>query len=498
MAKSALKYAVTTSRGEVIGTVEGQSVAYRGIPYAATPAGAGRFAPPRAASPWSAPIGPETALGTQPQPRRDGFGQLSMSPFFGPGWIRDGDSLTVNVWMPTGLPEQPLPVLVFVHGGGFVAGSNHATLLNGATFARDGVIFVGVSYRLGVTGFASVPDAPDNRGSLDVIAALRWVQEEIAAFGGDPTRVTLAGQSAGATLVGTLLADPEARGLFSAAIMQSGNGRGAFSPGQAAVVTGRLAALLGIDATATALADIDDEQLLGVLPGLAGLDLRVDGLTDPLAGLSPFAPVLGMQPAASVAAGRGAPVPLLIGTMSQEGRLYVVPSGADTTTTRAEVETIVRSVLPSGQDPQAVLEAYRAADPEGSWGDIRAVVLGDAMFRSGTRALAAAHAGAGHPLHEYEFDWQSSALGGRLGSAHTVDLPFVFDRIVAEDLVGDGRLLGESGGPSSFAAEVHAAWVSFVTTGSPGWEASTATAPCTRSVSESWGWADIQPLPLDA
>jgi para-nitrobenzyl esterase len=498
MANNALEYGVTTSKGEVIGTVEGHSVAYRGIPYAATPTGAGRFAAPRRADPWSAPLGADAARGTQPQPRRDGFGQLNMSPFFGPGWIRDGESLTVNVWTPTDPPERPLPVLVFVHGGGFVAGSNHATLLNGATFARDGVIFVGVSYRLGVTGFASVPDAPDNRGALDVVAALRWVQDEIAAFGGDPTRVTLAGQSAGATLVGTLLADPEARGLFSAAIIQSGNGRGAFSPGQAAVVTRRLAGLLDIDATATALADIDDEQLLSVLPGLAGLDLRVDGLTDPLAGLSPFAPVLDTQPAASVAAGRGAPVPLLIGTMSEEGRLYVVPSGADTTTTRAEVETIVRSVIPAGQDPQTVLDAYRAADPDGSWGDIRAAVLGDAMFKSGTRALAAAHAGAGHPLHQYEFAWQSTALGGRLGSAHTVDLPFVFDRVEAEDLVGDGKLLGESGGPAGLAAEVHAAWVSFVTTGSPGWEGSTVAAPRTRSISESWGWADVQPLPLDA
>lgn len=255
---------------------------------------------------------------------------------------------------------------------------------------------------------------------------------------------------------------------------------------------------MGIDAAAAALADISDEQLLGVLPGLAGLDLRVDGLTDPLAGLSPFAPVLDMQPADSVAAGRSAQAPLLIGTMSEEGRLYVVPSGADMTTTRAEVETIIRSVMPFGQDPQAVLEAYRAADPEGSWGDIRAAVLGEAMFKSGTRALAAAHAGAGHPLHQYEFHWQSTALGRRLGSAHTVDLPFFFDRVDAQDLVGDGRLLGESGGPSSFAAEVHAAWVSFVATGSRGWEASTVAAPRIRSVSESWGWIDIQPLPLDA
>ncbi|NEA38491.1 carboxylesterase family protein, partial [Streptomyces sp. SID11385] len=137
---------------------------------------------------------------TAPQAPR-AFGALDMGPYFGPGWVRGADYLTVNVWTPAP-GRSGLPVMVFVHGGGFVAGSPRAPLLDGAAFARDGVVLVTIGYRLGIPGFLALPGAPANRGLLDVVAALRWVRGNIAAFGGDPGLVTLFGQSAGATLVG--------------------------------------------------------------------------------------------------------------------------------------------------------------------------------------------------------------------------------------------------------------------------------------------------------
>ena len=142
------------------------------------------------------------------------LGSVDMSPYFGAGWSRGEDYLTVNVWTPAAARRRRrLPVMVFVHGGGFVAGSTRSALYDGSAFARDGVVLVTLNYRLGIAGFLDLPGAPANRGLLDVLAALRWVRENIAAFGGDPDRVTLFGQSAGATIVGGVLAAPEAAGL---------------------------------------------------------------------------------------------------------------------------------------------------------------------------------------------------------------------------------------------------------------------------------------------
>ncbi|MFE2378042.1 carboxylesterase family protein, partial [Streptomyces sp. NPDC059398] len=331
-----------TPAGTVRGVRDGSGERYRALPYAAAPTGAGRFAPPDPHPGWAGVRDATRPAPTAPQPSRD-FGRLDMSPYFGPGWVPGDEYLTVDVHTPAADGARR-PVMVFVHGGGFVTGSSRAALHDGSAFVRDGVVLVTVNYRLGIPGFLDLAGAPPNRGLLDVLAALSWVQATIAVFGGDPGNVTVFGQSAGATLTGALLAAPEAGGLFRRAVMQSGTGTGAFTPEQAGRVTAAAAAALGVEPTAEAFAPVPDEHFLAVLPALAGLDLRTRTATDPLAGLSPFGLVLPAQPADSLADGPAAGVDLLIGTNSAEGHLYVVPQGGLESTTEADLSALAAGV----------------------------------------------------------------------------------------------------------------------------------------------------------
>ncbi|WP_051579574.1 carboxylesterase/lipase family protein [Pseudonocardia acaciae] len=424
---------VETRAGAVRGVRDDSGELYRAIPYAAAPVGAGRFAAPAPHPGWSGVRDGTQPSPTAPQPVRD-FGRLDMTPYFGPGWVPGEEYLSLDVRTPSA-DGGGRPVMVFVHGGGFVTGSNRAALYDGGAFARDGVVLVTVNYRLGVPGFLDLRGAPANRGLLDVLAALGWVRATIAAFGGDPDNVTVFGQSAGATLVGALLATPEAKGLFRRAIVQSGSGTGAFTPEQAQRVTAAAAAALGVEPTADAFAAISDERFLGILPALAGLDLRTRTATDPLAGLSPFGLVLPVQPADALADGPARDVDLLIGTNTEEGRLY-------------------------DPDPATAADA-----------------LGETLFGAGTARMAQAHAqiSGGRRTYVYSFGYRSTALDGQLGAAHTVELPFVFDIADKPWLHGATGLLGPDPAPAGLAARVHSVWVSFANTGDPGWASDVVT-----------------------
>ena len=362
---------------------------FRNIPYAAAPTGAARFAAP---TPVDGVRGSDGPGPTAPAPARR-F-PLDLSPVMGSGWVRGDDYLTLNVWAPQ--ERANAPVMVFVHGGGFLSGTGQAPLYDGTSFARDGVVLVTLNYRLGAPGWLDLPDAPRNRGLLDVVTALRWVRDHIAEFGGDPDRVTVFGQSAGAMIVSALLVTPEATGLFRRAISQSG-GLHTLTGEQAAETTRALADRLGVPATVAGFADIPDEQLLSAVA-----DLPVG------ARLTPFGVVLDDVPEAR-------PVDLMVGTNTQESRLY--------------------------QQPR-----YSAAI--------------DAMFRGGSQRLVSLHGKA----FRYDFDWRN----GPYGACHTAELPFVFDNTELPALRTPEGLLGPDI-PPSLAAEMHGAWVRFATTGDPGW-----------------------------
>ena len=457
---------VTTAQGAVRGLRQDGTAVFLNIPYAAPPRGAGRFAPPRPHEPWDG-IRDATVPGPNaPQSERK-LGRVDMSPYFGEGWSRGEDYLTVNVWAPEGAGGG-LPVMVFVHGGGFVAGSTRSALYDGSAFARDGVVLVTLNYRLGIAGFLDLPGAPANRGLLDVVAALRWVGENIAAFGGDPHNVTLFGQSAGATIVGGVLATPEAAGLVRRAIVQSGSGLGAFTTEQAARVTRAAAEALGVEPRAEDFAEISDDRLVEAASRLAGIDLRTATHHDPLAGLSPFSLVLDTQPAVSVTAGLAAEVDLLVGTTTEEGNLYLVPVGRYATSTAEDVDAAAARSHPR---PAQLVEAYRKARPEASAAELRSAIMGDALFGAGSWALADAHAAhPGSATFAYEFAWRSHALDGELGATHAVDLPFVFDLAHLPALHGPAALLGPDEPPAGLAARVHETWVRFAQTGEPGWD----------------------------
>ncbi|MFJ4653932.1 carboxylesterase/lipase family protein [Nocardia sp. NPDC088792] len=477
---------IDTATGPVRGRLETHAAVFLDIPYAAPPQGAARFAHPQPHARWESPRDVTGYGPTAPQPRRDAFGSLDMSPYFGPGWVRGAEYLTVNIWAPTAASGRP--VMVFVHGGGFVSGSNRSALYDGSAFARDGVVLVAVNYRLGVPGFLHLPDAPDNRGLLDVLAALRWVRDNIAAFGGDPDNVTLFGQSAGATLVGAVLADPESDGLLRRAIIQSGNGTGAFTQAQAGIVTAALGENLGLTPSAAALADVSDDTLVQAMPALAGLELAVHGAVDPLAGLSAFSVVADRQPAAAIAAGRAQRIDLLLGTNTEEGNLYLAPVGKLSGTTEDDIRALAAQVHPR---PEALLAAYRARYDQYSLGRLRATILSDALFGVGTRRLADAHTGR---THAYRFTWQSQALGGQLGAAHTMEVPFVFETTDLPALHGPQALLGTEAAPAELASRMHATWIRFATNGDPGWPEYSTTDPATMLIGDSWELVSDVPL----
>jgi len=440
---------------------------YRAIPYAAAPVGAARFAPPAPHSGWEGVRDATQPSPTAPQPTRD-FGRLDMTPYFGPGWVRGEEYLTVDVRTPAA-DGAARPVMVFVHGGGFVTGSTRGALYDGRAFARDGVVLVTLNYRVGIPGFLDLEGAPANRGLLDVLAALSWVRDNVAGFGGDPANVTVFGQSAGATLLGALLATPEAKGLFRRAIMQSGSGTGAFTPEQARRVTRAAAAALGVKPAAEAFSEIPDERFLEILPKLAGLNLRTETAGDPLVGLSPFSLVLSEQPADTLASGPAAEVDLLIGTNTEEGHLYLVPQGKLDSSTDADV---LATAARSHSDPQSTVDALATERPGAIPGEIRSAVLGDALFAAGTARMSEAHTRiSGGRTHVYRFGYRSTAMDGKLGAAHTVELPFVFDNAAEPWLHGPAGLLGPDEAPADLAARMHGAWIAFARTGDPGWAA---------------------------
>ena len=463
-----------TRYGAVSGEEAGGVTRFLGIPYAASPTGALRFAAPQPPEPWSG-VRACTAFGpTPPKPEYPApFDTILPEPA-----IPGDDWLSLNVWTP-GL-DGSAPVLVWIHGGAFVNGNSAVPMYDGHAFARDGVVLVTINYRLGVDGFALLPDAPApaNRGLLDQVAALEWVRDNIAAFGGDPARVTIFGESAGGMSVTTLLGMPRARGLFGGVIAQSGSAQAAADPQDAALVTGELGRALGTEATAASLAEVDLETLIAAQAAVrdamaAAPDPARFGATIVATSMA-FLPVvdgdvLPLHPLAALRSGEGGEVPLLTGTNAEEFRLFFVPTGTAATVT-SETLPVFLGLLGI---PPATAAVYQANRPDASAGDVLCALVTDSFFRNPAFAAARARAEAGGPAptYLYEFAWRSPVLG--IGAAHAVEIPFVFDNLAVPDAaaaIGDAP-------PAALAAEMHAAWIRFAATGDPGWPAFDASYP---------------------
>jgi para-nitrobenzyl esterase len=389
--------------------------------------------------------------------------------------------LNLNVWTPDP-GASGLPVMVWSPGGSFHFSSGAS--YDGSRFARDGVVCVTFSWRTGADGFLYLGEGDEgaNLGLLDHLAALRWVQENISAFGGDPDRVTLFGESAGAMCIGVLLSMPRAEGLLRRAVLQSGAAHHVIPAAEAARVGTRLAEVLGVPATRQALAAVPVDRLL---EAQGQVDAEVSACPDParwgaevVASTMPFHPVVDGDvvpgvPIEGIAAGVGGAVDVLVGTNSDDWRLFPVLGGfIDRITDEVLAGPVevhgARSLAAFGLPVESALTAYRAAHPGGSPGDLLAAVLTDWWVRVPALRLADAHASGPATTYAYEFAWDSPAFGGRLGACHGLEIPFVFDTL---DL-GRAQMLGGALGedpPQQLADLVHAAWVRFATDGDPGW-----------------------------
>ncbi|KOV04225.1 carboxylesterase/lipase family protein [Streptomyces virginiae] len=448
---------VRTGAGVVEGRTGTDGIAvFRGIPYAAPPVGALRFAPPAPPAAWDG-VRQAAAFGpTAPKvPYPATFAALLTDPE-----IPGDDCLNVNVWTPEPAPGAGLPVMVWIHGGAHTRGSSAVPVYDGTAFARDGVVMVSFNFRLGVLGYGLFPDAPANRGLLDQIAALEWVRDNITAFGGDPDRVTVFGESAGAISIGALLAAPRAAGLFHRAVLQSGAPEALPRPRVRAMVR-RMASLLKVDATAgaftaTSLPDLMAAQAAvlrrsGPLLGGAAFGLVVDPDT------LPVDPLDALTADADAASGA---VPLLFGWTTEEYRLWLAPTGGMRLLDRMGPLAVALARARAGKD-RAAVRALRAALPGAGPAELAGQLLTDRLLRDPLRRLAGARRAG--PSHLYEFAWCSGIPG--LGACHALELGFVFDTLS----VPEAAWLAGTGAPQALADEMHTAWVRFATTGDPGW-----------------------------
>ncbi len=453
----------TISSGVVEGFVRGGVRRWRSIPYARPPVGPLRFRAPQPAEPWSGVRHCHGFTNCAPQER--------MYTILSPGRFQptSEDCLTLNVVAPDQADAGPLPVMVFIHGGGYILGSSATPIYDGAALARRGCVYVSVNYRLGALGCLDLSSLSTSEVTLDsnlylrdLVLALRWVRDNVAAFGGDPDNVTIFGESAGAHIVATLLAVPEAEGLFTRAIAESPAAGMVRGPDIAAEFADRFAALLGVRPSDAA------HTLLRVSPAelLAAQDrLITEGARDML-GAFPIGPVFGddllpLDPVEAMRRGSAHRVPLIVGSNAEEGRLFtrflkMLP------TTEPMVESVLAGAEPGMRD--RIIAAY----PD--YPDRRACIRlgGDFAFNSAVWEIAEAHETHG-PTYVYRYDFAPRVLRwSGLGATHATELFAVFDVYRSGGL---GLLL--TAGADRRAAlrvsgQVQRRWRAFSRTGVPG------------------------------
>ncbi|MDY0829454.1 carboxylesterase family protein [Microbacterium sp. BG28] len=436
---------VHTETGAVSGTRFEGIERYLGIPYAEPPVGARRFTLPEPVAAWEG-VRDATAFGpTSPQSPYPGeIGKLLPSTL-----IPGDDILTVNVWRPA--DADGAAVMLWFHGGALERGTAAISTYDGTPFARDGVVFVSANYRLGAEGFSVLPDAPRNIGLADAAEALRWTHRNIARFGGDPSRITIFGESAGGAVVAALLARADLRPLIAGAIIESGPLDTA-TPERAARPARDIARRLGIPATAEEFRRMPPERLVAARDELSAASTLLKAAPGYNATVDPT--TLPENPRLALL---DADVPVLIGTNTDEYRLWYPPEALAKLSRRTYALLALAKRLPRG-----VWRAYRAAFPNASAGEIIGQVLTDVAVRRPAIEVARARRA---PTFVYEFAWPSPIRD--LRAAHALELGFVFDALGDEGTI----TMGGTEAPQQLATRMHADWIRFAETGDPGWPA---------------------------
>ena len=450
---------VATTSGPVVGESAHGVAAFKGVPFAAPPVGALRWRAPQPPAAWTAPrdakaYGPDCMQNPFP----GDAAPLGVQPA--------EDCLYMNVWAPEAALKSKAqrPVMVWIYGGGFVNGGSSPAVYAGDRFARDGVVLVSFNYRVGRFGFFAHPALTaagadggmlGNYGLMDQIAALKWVRDNVAAFGGDPGNVTVFGESAGGMSVHALLTAPQAKGLFHKAIIESGGGRPRLLPalpltapaGQRSAETAGLAFAAKAGVSGTDAAALEALRALPAETVVDGLNMATSNT--PTWGGGPMldGKIMTREPLQAYKAGAWTKMPVMVGATSADGFFFggsrdqvFAPFGAR----RAEAEALY--------------------DPKGD-GDIKVygwAAAGDRMFVEPARAVARVMSAQGAPVYQFRFSYVAESMRSQWwGAPHATEIPFVFDTVDARY----GAALTQADAAAAKAA--HAYWVGFARRGAP-------------------------------
>jgi para-nitrobenzyl esterase len=463
-----------TAFGKIRGVENNGIKIFKGIPYGASTAGANRFMPPAEPADWSG-VRDALAYGSS-APQRDPAapprppGALTIS---GENLPAEGeDCLVLNIWTPAVASAaesgRKRPVMFWCHGGGFATGSGSSPDNDGTNLARRGdVVVVTINHRLNVLGFANLSAFSDDfaasgdAGMLDIVQALKWVRANIAQFGGDPSTVTIFGQSGGGRKVETLLAMPSAKGLFHRAIVESGAAVKVVDRDAAVRNAEQLLAKLGVDKTnIRALQKLPVEKIMAayfavvkenpdVNPSLGGFSPTVDGKILPQ---HPFYP--DASPVSS-------DVPVMIGCTRTEMTLFSLNDPSAFSLNDADMRKRVSNLL--GEHAPAMIDLYRKLNPGASPSDIYFLIASDRSYGAPTMIAAQRRAALGKaPVYLYYFTWETPVQGGRLKSPHTMEIPFAFDNVKIS-----ARMTGGGAEAMALADKVSDAWIAFARSGDP-------------------------------
>jgi len=453
-----------TSAGRVRGVVIDGVNVFKGIPYGTSTSGKNRFMAPVKPTPWT---GTRDALAygaTAPQTSDNSGTTAAGSPI-----QQSEDCLVLNVFTPGLKDSRKRPVMVWLHGGGFSSGSGSGRILDGTSLAHaHDVVTVTLNHRLNVFGYTHLGDAMGSEfaasssvGLLDIVAALEWVRDNIAEFGGDPNLVTIFGQSGGGRKVATLMAMPGAKGLFRRAIIESGAVLRLTAHEDAVKQTDLLLAELGLKAgQIRELQNVSMERLLAAdaavqkkftmrEPGMTANTPMVDGKVIPSHPWDPKAPSLSAN------------IPLLIGYAHTEETLYDRPTPEKLALDEAGLRE--RAAKRIGGDPEHVIKTFREANPQASPWDLWILIATDHPRGTYSRELAKRKADQrGAPVFAYRYDWETPEGGGHMRSPHTIEIQFVFNNIKIA-----GPLISKMPEAYALAEKTSAAWVAFARTGDP-------------------------------
>jgi para-nitrobenzyl esterase len=458
---------IETTAGKIRGTLRGGIHAFKGVPYGASTAGANRFMAPQRPAKWT---GVRDAFNFGHQSPQNMRFNAVLAPQADPAEGFDEDCLVLNVWTPGTGDGRKRPVMFWIHGGGFAQESGTWPWIDGEALARRGdAVVITINHRLNIFGYLHLADlggenysASGNAGMLDLVAGLEWVRDNIAQFGGDPGNVMIFGESGGGAKTCTLLAMPAAKGLFHRAAIQSGAWLRGMPRAEANQTTETVLKELGISAAnLQELQRLPVQKLLALKTGALGpLPPRRGALR---MGFSPVVDgkILPSHPFDPIASPVSADIPLLVGCTQYEATLFYLADDAVFSLDEAAMRGRVAEMLDEPMASRAI-DVYKKANPGASPSDVFLLLASDRLARMDAIRLAERkHAQGKAPVYMYLFTWNSPALGGKLRSPHTVEIPFVFDNTAIP------TVMTKAPTAKALAEKTSEAWIAFARSGNP-------------------------------